>query len=154
MGEKATDLDDEVCLCTNVVGLLTWSGSQTKQEDTPKASSSRRPRGSKLGKTSLASFENPDIRRLAKLGHRQLRQHVVTVEAFPFPIDKDELCWRLVQEAITKEPRLQQVLDKVENDQCTKERLLDYVSAFTITDNLANCYTRFGGQLRRSEESL
>ncbi|KIM54098.1 hypothetical protein SCLCIDRAFT_137479, partial [Scleroderma citrinum Foug A] len=70
------------------------------------------------------------IRRLAKLGHHQLCQYVTTIEAFPFPVDKDELCWRLfadVQEGISKEPGLQDVLSKVENDQRMKERLLDYV---------------------------
>ena len=89
--------------------------------------SSRRPRGSKLGKISLASFESPEVRRLAKVGHRRLRQHVATVEAFPFPNEKDELCWRLVQETAVKESGLEHVLAEVEKEHDAKERLLDYV---------------------------
>ncbi|KIM61134.1 hypothetical protein SCLCIDRAFT_122654, partial [Scleroderma citrinum Foug A] len=69
----------------------------------------------------------PDIRQLTKLGHCQFCQHIATVEAFPFPIDKDELCWKVIQEGIAKEPGLQHALSKVENDQRMKERLLDYV---------------------------
>lgn len=73
---------------------------------------------------------------LAKLGHRQLRQHVTTIKAFPFPVDKDELCWKLIQEGAGQDPGLQNVLSEVETDQCSKERLLDYVSAFLCTDQL------------------
>ncbi|KAI6007909.1 hypothetical protein EDC04DRAFT_2966651, partial [Pisolithus marmoratus] len=70
---------------------------------------------SKLSKTSLASFKSADICRLTKLGHCCLCQHVTTIEAFPFPVDKDELCWKLIQESA------------VEKEQNTKERLLDYI---------------------------
>ncbi|KAI6022653.1 hypothetical protein EDC04DRAFT_2575115, partial [Pisolithus marmoratus] len=82
---------------------------------------------SKLGKTSLASFKSTNICHLAKLGHHRLCQHVATIEAFPFPVDKDELCWKLVQESAVKEPGLEQVLAEVEKEQNTKERLLDYI---------------------------
>ncbi|KAI6035749.1 hypothetical protein EDC04DRAFT_2604937 [Pisolithus marmoratus] len=39
-----------------------------------------------------------------------MNKHVATIEAFPFPVDKDELCWKLVQESAVKEPGLEQVL--------------------------------------------
>ena len=107
--------------------------------------SSRRPHGSKLGKASLASFKDPDIRQLTKLGHHQFHQHIATVEAFPFPVDKDELCWKVIQEGIAKEPGLQHALSKVENDQRMKERLLDYVSDFTNTDKLLTTLPGLGG---------
>ncbi|KAI6004325.1 hypothetical protein EDC04DRAFT_2611653 [Pisolithus marmoratus] len=59
--------------------------------------SSHCPHGSKLGKTSLAS------------------------------IDRDELCWKLIQESAVKAPGLEQVLAEVEKEQNMKERLLDYI---------------------------
>ncbi|KAI6046988.1 hypothetical protein EDC04DRAFT_2597752 [Pisolithus marmoratus] len=40
-------------------------------------------------------------------------KHVTTVEAFPFPVDKDELCWKLIQESAVKEPGLEQVLAEI-----------------------------------------
>ncbi|KAI6012230.1 hypothetical protein EDC04DRAFT_2761810 [Pisolithus marmoratus] len=107
IGDKAADLDEE-----------------RKRGGKP---SSRRPRGSKFGKVSLASFENPGVRRLVKVGHRRLRQHVATVDAFPPPAERDELCWRLVQESAVKEPGLERVLGEVEKEKYTKERLLDYI---------------------------
>ncbi|KAI6046832.1 hypothetical protein EDC04DRAFT_2557562, partial [Pisolithus marmoratus] len=82
---------------------------------------------SKLSKTSLASFKSANVCHLAKLRHLHLCQHVTTVEAFPFPVDKDELCWKLIQESAVKEPGLEQVLAEVEKEQNTKERLLDYI---------------------------
>ncbi|KAI6043243.1 hypothetical protein EDC04DRAFT_2543389, partial [Pisolithus marmoratus] len=85
------------------------------------------PHGSKLSKANLASFKIPNIHCLTKLGHHCLCQHVTTVEAFPFPVEKDELCWKLVQESTVKEPGLEQVLAEVEKEQNTKERLLDYI---------------------------
>ncbi|KAI6013887.1 hypothetical protein EDC04DRAFT_2579012, partial [Pisolithus marmoratus] len=46
---------------------------------------------------------------------------------FPFPVDKDELCWKLIQESAVKEPGLEQVLAEVEKEQNMKERLLDHM---------------------------
>ncbi|KAI6009137.1 hypothetical protein EDC04DRAFT_2964142 [Pisolithus marmoratus] len=93
--KEPTDLDDEV-----------------KHEQGGRPSSCH-PHGSKLGKTSLASFKSTNIHHLAKLGHHCLCQHVATIETFPFPVDKDELCWKLVQESAVKEPGLEQVLAEI-----------------------------------------
>ena len=61
---------------------------------------------------------------------------MATTEVFPFPVDKDELCWKLIQEGAGQDAGLNNVLREVENDQRTKERLLDYVSVFLRTGQL------------------
>ena len=58
---------------------------------------------------------------------------MATTEAFPFPVDKDELCWKLIQEGAGQDTGLNNVLREVEDDQRTKEQLLDYVSVFLRT---------------------
>ncbi|KIM50485.1 hypothetical protein SCLCIDRAFT_47092, partial [Scleroderma citrinum Foug A] len=67
------------------------------------------------------------VRCLAQLDHHQLCQHVATVEAFPFPVEKDEPCWRLIQEGAIKGAGLENILNEVEGNQCLTERLLNYV---------------------------
>ena len=173
---KATHVNDEVCtfnmniLATSLIHVwkpgkwFQWWGkcfanahailqlnSQVKHEHKQK-DSSHHPHGSKPGKTSLASFESADVRCLAQLSHCQLRQHVATVEAFPFPVEKDELCWRLIQEGTVKGAGLEKVLNEVEGNQCLKERLLDYVSFLPTTGTLLMS-VRSGEQPPRCEEN-
>ena len=61
---------------------------------------------------------------------------MATTEVFPFPVDKDELCWKLIQEGAGQDAGLNNILCEVEDDQRTKERLLDYVSVFLRTGQL------------------
>ncbi|KAI5997720.1 hypothetical protein EDC04DRAFT_2977701 [Pisolithus marmoratus] len=115
---KVTELDDKE--------KATYLDKEVKHEQGGRPSSCC-PHGSKLSKTSLASFKSANVCHLAKLRHHHLHQHVAMVEAFPFPVDRDELCWKLIQESPVKEPGLEQVLEEVEKEQNTKERLLDYI---------------------------
>ena len=125
--------------------------SQVKHEQKQKDSSCH-PCGSKLGKTSLASFESADVRCLAQLDHHQLCQHVATVEAFPFPVEKDEPCWRLIQEGAIKGAGLENILNEVEGNQCLTERLLNYVSFLPTTGTLLMS-VRSGEQPPRCKEN-
>ncbi|KIM61374.1 hypothetical protein SCLCIDRAFT_25860 [Scleroderma citrinum Foug A] len=128
------DLDDEIIVDKSPVGNKGKMAVKAVLGDKMMADpndeikgSSHHSRGSKLGKTSLSSFKNPDIHRLAKLGHHRLCQHVATIKAFPFPVDKDELCWSLIQEGAAKDTVLEDVLAEVERELSVKEQLLDYV---------------------------
>ncbi|KAI6040103.1 hypothetical protein EDC04DRAFT_2602745 [Pisolithus marmoratus] len=135
--KQPADLDDEIVVNFHADNKGKQQSKVTEVDDKVKHKQGGRPssccpHGSKLSKTSLASFESANICHLAKLGHHHLHQHVAMVEAFPFPGDKDELCWKLIQESAVKEPGLEQVLAEVEKEQNMKERLLDYIWGATM----------------------
>ena len=79
-------------------------------------------------KPRLGDFGDGMTTRLAKAGHRAMRQHIAIREAFPLPIEKEELSWRCLLKAADGNQEMMAELKALEDDSLIKCRLIDYVS--------------------------
>ncbi|KAG1865575.1 hypothetical protein C8R48DRAFT_601167, partial [Suillus tomentosus] len=64
---------------------------------------------------------------LASLGHRALRVHVATVNAFPSSLSKYEESWSCLVDAVEDVKSLKGDLDKIKADTELKERVITYI---------------------------
>ncbi|KAG1745415.1 uncharacterized protein EDB91DRAFT_1049964, partial [Suillus paluster] len=64
---------------------------------------------------------------LASLGHRALRVHVATVNAFPSSLLKYEESWSCLVDAVEDVKTLKADLDKIQADTELKERVINYI---------------------------
>ncbi|KIM57117.1 hypothetical protein SCLCIDRAFT_131122, partial [Scleroderma citrinum Foug A] len=64
---------------------------------------------------------------IAKSGHQAMCRYIVTQEAFPLPVYKDDMCWDRIVQALKEERLLTTKLESIEGDMEMKGLFLDYV---------------------------
>lgn len=68
---------------------------------------------------------------MASIGHRALRVHVATVDAFPSTFGKYETTWSCLVDAVGDVAALKEELDDLKGDEGLKEQVINYVRAYT-----------------------
>ena len=80
-------------------------------------------------KVLLRNFDNLSVRSLAKAGQQVFRRHIVDMEAFPFPNNKEELCWTSLIQVAAASGELKATMDSVKGNTNIKRDLIDYVNS-------------------------
>ena len=80
-------------------------------------------------KVLLRNFDNLSVRSLAKAGQQVFCCHIMVVEAFPFPKNKEELCWTSLVQAAAASGELKATMDSVKGNMNIKRDLIDYVNS-------------------------
>ena len=80
-------------------------------------------------KVLLRNFDNLNVRSLAKAGQRVFHHHIVVVEEFPFPNNKEELCWTSLIQAAAASGELKATVDSVKGNMNIKRDLINYVNS-------------------------
>ena len=80
-------------------------------------------------KVLLRNFDNLSVRSLAKAGQQVFRRHIAVMEAFPFPNNKEELCWTSLIQAAAASGELKATMDSVKGNTNIKRDLIDYVNS-------------------------
>ena len=85
-------------------------------------------------KVLLHDFKNLDVRSLAKAGQLEFCCYITIIEAFPFPNNKETICWKSVVEAAAKSETLQATLDLIGRVIVVsiKRDLIDYASSIAF----------------------
>jgi hypothetical protein len=93
---------------------------------------------------------------LASIGHRALRVHVATVDAFPSGLAKYETTWSCLVDAVGDVEALQDELEELRGDHELKEQVINYVRVYTSQPPppLTSTSFRSGGLVHRSEGNL
>jgi hypothetical protein len=92
---------------------------------------------------------------LASIGHRALRVHVATVDAFPSALAKYETTWSCLVDAVGDVEALRDELEELRGDHELKEQVINYVRAYSQPPPpLTSTSFRSGGLVRRSEGNL
>ena len=77
----------------------------------------------------LADFIDAKTAKLAKAGHHIMCHHITIAEAFPLPINKEELSWKCLLKASQGDQEMMGELEDVEGNAALKSCLIDYVHA-------------------------
>ena len=86
----------------------------------PKDVQSTHDIAARSGKVKLGDFTDWLTVKLAKAGHRAMRHYVATIEAFPLPIDKEELSWTCLVKAAEGNDEMIANLEVLEKTPCCK----------------------------------
>ena len=86
-----------------------------------------RDTSAQTGKVKLGDFTDPLTAKLAKDGHRAMRHYIATTEAFPLPIQKEELSWTCLVKAAAGKDEMITNLETLEKDSWMKSWLIDYI---------------------------
>ena len=92
--------------------------------------------GTRSGKVKLGDFTDKETANLAKAGHRVMRQYVAVTEAFPLPINKEDLSWKCIVKAAQGNKEMLAKLDTLEANCPVKSQLIDYVGPKTVNNYL------------------
>jgi hypothetical protein len=86
----------------------------------------------RVGHHSWLSVDSVHVKvgTLASIGHRALRIHVATVDAFPSCLSKYETTWSCLVEAVGDVKTLKDELDDLKGDHELKEQVIHYVSSY------------------------
>lgn len=81
------------------------------------------------GKVKLSDFTNPDITLLTKAGHCELCHYIALTDAFPLPIDKEEVSWKCLVKGAHRNEEMINKLEALEANSTLKSWVIDYVRA-------------------------
>ncbi|KAG1818568.1 uncharacterized protein BJ212DRAFT_1268835 [Suillus subaureus] len=82
--------------------------------------------GASSRRGSLSTFPQK-VSRIAMLGHRALRIHVTTVNAFPSTLTKNEIVWACLVDAVGDVEALKKHVEELKLDHDAKEQVITYV---------------------------
>ncbi|KIM55523.1 hypothetical protein SCLCIDRAFT_134495, partial [Scleroderma citrinum Foug A] len=72
-------------------------------------------------------FTNPDSTLLTKAGHHKLCHYIALTDAFPLPIDKEEVSWKCLVKGAHRNEEMINKLEALEANSTLKSRVIDYV---------------------------
>ena len=96
------------------------------------------------GKVKLGDFTDWLTVKLAKAGHRAMCHYVATIEAFPLPIDKEELSWTCLVKAAEGNDEMIANLEVLEKNPLLQGHLIDYVSDLLLMNICHSWLVRYG----------